>query len=39
MNASTEFILQLLGEAQVKLRLLEVEIARLKTELAEKEGK
>ena len=35
MNARIEFVLQLLGEAQVKLRLLELEVERLTIELEE----
>lgn len=38
MEASIEQVLQFLGEAQVKLRLLELEIERLKAELEQRQS-
>ena len=37
MNVNVELVFQLLGEAEVKVRLLEVEVRRLKDELEKKQ--
>jgi len=37
VNVNVELVFQLLGEAEVKVRLLEVEVRRLKDELEKKQ--